>query len=229
METNSLDVLQSRIFHRFSDEYIFRKSLMHRSNYAASAQSGGHNQRLEFLGDRVLGLTIAHLLYEVFAQEEEGALARRYASLVNRATLAGIANHIGLGDYLELANENTTNGLRYLDSTLEDALEALIGALYLDGGLEAAHRFISHYWMPLLKELPEPPKDAKTELQEWAQSLGLSLPAYQILDRTGPAHAPLFRVQVTIGAMHQADAEGTTKKAAEQLAAFALLEKIRAG
>lgn len=229
MIKKNLDDLQTAVFHRFTDASILRKSLMHRSNIAASAKSGGHNQRLEFLGDRVLGLVVAHLLFEVFIQEEEGDLARRFAGLVSRPTLTGIAQKLSLGDYLELPEGTESSGLRYLDSTLEDACEALIGALYLDGGLEAAVRFVRHYWSPLMNELPEPPKDAKTALQEWAQAKGFELPTYRELERAGPAHAPRFVIEVCVGEATCASAEGTTKKAAEQSAAAQLLGSLRAG
>jgi ribonuclease-3 len=229
MEKKSLDTLQAAVFHKFSDPSILRKSLMHRSNIAASAKGAGHNQRLEFLGDRVLGLVVATLLYEVFPEEDEGALARRYAGLVSRAGVVAVAQQIMLTDYLELPESSEGTSLRYLDSTLEDACEALIAALYLDGGLEAARQFVHHYWMPMLNALPEPPKDAKTALQEWAQSQSLPLPAYREVGRHGPAHAPLFEVEVTIADAHRARAQGSTKKAAEQLAATNLLESLHAG
>lgn len=229
MEIKSLDSLQAAVFHGFQDVSILHKSLMHRSNIAADAKGAGSNQRLEFLGDRVLGLVMAQWLYEVFPKEEEGFLARRLAGLVSRPALVSVAEAIGLGDYLELPANAEAERLRILDSSLEDACEALIGALYLDGGLPAAERFIRHYWMPSLKELPEPPKDAKTALQEWAQSKGLALPSYSEQGREGPAHAPCFVIEVRVGEALSARAEGTTKKAAEQSAAAALLEKIVAG
>jgi ribonuclease-3 len=229
MEKKSTDALQAAVFHRFKDVGILRKSLMHRSNIAASAKGAGHNQRLEFLGDRVLGLIIATLLYEVFPQEEEGALARRLAGLVSRPAVVQVARCIALADYLELPASSEGEALRALDSTLEDACEALIGALYLDGGLAAAECFVRHYWTPMLDALPEPPKDAKTALQEWAQSYALPLPVYREVGRDGPAHAPQFEIEVTINPAHQARATGATKKAAEQAAAMQLLERLHAG
>lgn len=229
MEKKSLDMLQAAVFHRFSEPGLLLKALMHRSNIAATANGGGSNQRLEFLGDRVLGLVIAEWLFEVFPQEEEGFLARRLAGLVSRASLVEVAGRMGLGDYLELPQNAESARLRVLDSSLEDACEALIGALYLDGGLAAAQQFIRHYWEPQLKQLPEPPKDAKTSLQEWAQSQGLPLPVYVEKGRQGPAHAPRFLIEVRVGEDFSALSEGTTKKAAEQLAASTLLENIIAG
>jgi ribonuclease-3 len=228
MTEKSTSILESEIFHRFSDETLLRKSLTHRSNIIASAKGLGNNQRLEFLGDRVLGLIIAHALLELYPQDEEGALARRFATLVSRPVLCDIAAHIKLGDYLELPDGSDLTGLRQLDSTLEDACEALIGALYLDGGLEAARRFVMHYWRPLLENVPDAPKDAKTALQEWAQAQGYPLPAYTLISRDGPAHAPVFAIEVRVGEAWQAEATGTSKKAAEQLAAATLMEQIRA-
>lgn len=228
MKEKAHHMLEALIFHRFTDASLLRKSLTHRSNIAATAKENGHNQRLEFLGDRVLGLIVADTLLAQYPDDDEGILARRFASLVSRPVLSSVAVKIGLGDYLILPEGSEITGLRELESTLEDACEALIGALYLDGGLEAAQRFVSHYWCPLLENIPDAPKDAKTTLQEWAQSKGYPLPVYEMVSRSGLAHAPLFAIRVQAGTTWEAEATGHSKKAAEQLAASILMEKIRA-
>ena len=209
--------------HRFARPGLLGLALTHSS----APSNGRSNQRLEFLGDRVLGLVVAQALYERFPDEEEGALAPRLAALVRRDTLARVARDIGLGGHVVMSQGEEESGGRDNPSILADACEAVIAALYLDGGMESAQQFIRRHWLPLMEEDQSPPKDAKTKLQEWAQGRGLALPKYTETGRQGPAHAPVFSVQVSVEGADPAAATGPSKRAAEQAAASALLERIK--
>jgi ribonuclease III len=185
-----------------------------------------NNQRLEFLGDRVLGLVVAEMLCAAFPEAREGDLAKRHAALVCGETLSSLAQRIGLGDEMILAESEAVSGGRENSSNLEDACEALIGALYLDRGLEAAAAFIRTHWTPLLEQALIPPKDAKTSLQEWGQAKGLPLPEYKEISRTGPDHAPEFIIDVHLKGYAPATGKAFSKRAAEQAAARAFLETV---
>lgn len=215
--------LETLLGYEFKDAALLKLALTHRS---LGQEGSTSNQRLEFLGDRVLGLVVAHLLFSQFSEEKEGELARRHARLVSRDTLVEVALQIGLGKHLFLSSAEQASGGRENSSHLEDACEALIGALYLDGGLAPAAQFIETYWTPLLLSLKEPPKDAKTELQEWAQGRGMALPEYRQISRIGPDHAPEFTIEVQVG-KHQAQGCANSKRAAEQEAANQLLAVLR--
>ncbi len=184
------------------------------------------NERLEFLGDRVLGLVIAELLIRRFAREPEGGLTRRLAVLVQGATLAEVALELGLGDCLVLDRGEADNGGRSKPATLANGLEALIGALFLDGGLAPAAAFITRYFGPRLEGMQAPPQDPKTMLQEWAQGHGLGLPAYRVVEVAGPAHQPRFEVSVQVGDLPLATAAAGSKQAAERAAAARLLDAL---
>ncbi len=184
------------------------------------------NERLEFIGDRVLGLLIAEWLIARFPKEREGALGPRLAYLVSRPSLAAIADAIGLPALLSVAPGEVKRGIRNRATVLADALEALIGALYLDGGLEAARAFIHQSFGPAMAaQEAAPPKDAKTALQEWALKRSVVLPEYRLVDRSGPAHAPEFVIEARVG---EAVAQGraASKRAAETAAALALLAAL---
>lgn len=204
---------------QFNAPELYDLSLTHRGVDAVL-----NNQRLEFLGDRVLGLVIADMLYAAFPGEREGDMAKRHAALVCGDALVEVATQIRLRDQLILADGEEHSGGRDNASNLEDACEALIGALYLDGGLEAAESFIRKYWQPLLAREVTPPKDAKTALQEWAQGQGLPLPDYAELSRSGPAHAPEFEIRVRVEGYPSAQGSGHSKRDAQQAAAQALLD-----
>ena len=188
--------------------------------------AGANNQRLEFLGDAVLGAIIAELLYQKYPNEQEGDLARRHAALVRGATLASVAREIGLGESLTMSAGEVQGGGRTNPTNLEDALEALVGAIYLDGGMDAARSFIMPRFSSLAQALQEPPKDAKTALQEWVQAKGLKLPEYKVLQIEGSAHAPTFTIQVTVEGYEPMQAQATSKRAAEQQAAELLMKKL---
>ncbi|MDE3060753.1 MAG: ribonuclease III [Pseudomonadota bacterium] len=216
--------LEQRIGYRFRDGGLLKLALTHPS--LGRQQS---NQRLEFLGDAVLGMAVARMLYEIYPNDQEGELASRRAALVSGGTLAEVARGIGLGEALHVGASEAQSGGRGNASNLEDALEALIGALYLDGGVEAAQAFIAQHWTPLARKAQIPPKDAKTALQEWAQGRGLPLPAYTLVETTGPAHAPEFTVEAAVQGFPPARAKAASKRAAEQLAAGELLERLQHG
>ncbi len=216
------EILEQALGHRFARPGLLGLALTHSS----ASHDGRSNQRLEFLGDRVLGLVVAQALYERFPDEEEGALAPRLAALVRREALARVAQDIGLGGHVVMSQGEEQAGGCDNPSILADACEAVIAALYLDGGMETAQRFIRRHWLALMEEDTAPPKDAKTKLQEWAQGRGLALPEYTETDRQGPAHAPVFSVQVSVEGADPAAATGPSKRAAEQAAAAALLERI---
>ena len=216
--------------HQFRDRTLLREALTHPSATRRGKLALRSNQRLEFLGDRVIGLVMAHLLVARFPNEDEGALSRRHAALVRRETLAAIAGPLGLGDVLAFARSEEAGSGRTNPSILADALEALIGALYLDAGLEVATRFVHARWESHVSAMLKPPQDAKTALQEWAQARGLGLPAYTLTRTEGPAHAPQFEVMVTLADFRPARASASSKRAAEQAAAEDLLAQIeRAG
>jgi ribonuclease III len=224
--TIALALVEERLGHRFAKTARLREALTHSS--AAGPGRGGKrsNERLEFLGDRVLGLAVAELLFRRFAGEGEGALSQRHAGLVRRETLADIAAELGVGDWLILARSEEEGGGRSNPAILADALEAVIGALYLDGGWAAAQAFIRAHWEGRMAEMRGPPLDAKTALQEWTQSRGLGLPAYQVTRTSGPPHAPTFEIAVSLAEVASETATGSSKRAAEQAAAERLLARL---
>lgn len=209
------------IGYNFKDPALLDLALTH-----PSADKTRNNQRLEFLGDSILGAVIAKMLYELYPSEPEGELARRLAGLVRGETLAQLARELGLGEQMHIASSEAKLGGRDNPSNLEDALEALIGAMYLDGGMQAAEGFILPRWKTLAEQNVAPPKDAKTALQEWAQARGLPVPAYNVKSSTGPAHAPQFTMEATVQGYPPAEATAASKRAAEQLAAEALLKTV---
>jgi ribonuclease-3 len=213
--------LQNRISYQFRDVSLLARALTHPSMGKAE-----NNQRLEFLGDGVVGLVVAKIVYDLFPNEQEGELARRQASLVRGETLAKIARGISLGEVLKVALSEVQSGGRDSDSNLEDAMEALIGAIYLDGGLKAAEDFMIPRWSVLAKSAISAPKDAKTALQELAQGRGLPLPNYQTLEVAGSAHAPYFTIEVSVQGFAPAIAKANNKRTAQREAAKILLEKI---
>lgn len=186
------------------------------------------NQRLEFLGDRVLGLVVAEMLFATFPKEDEGALAKRLASLVRQDGLALVAQSLGLGRFLILSKGEEESGGRENPATLADVCEAIIGALYLDGGVDVARRFIEKHWRAMMSADLAPPQDAKTALQEWAQASGLSLPRYKVVRSDGPPHDPIFEVEAVVEGYPACSGTGRSKRSAEQAAASQLLALVRA-
>lgn len=216
-----MDALQSRIGYQFQDVGLLALALTHPSVIKSPS-----NQRLEFLGDAILGAVVAHLLYTMYPNEAEGNLALRHAALVRGETLTQVARSMRLSEVIRVTEGEKLTGGQHNASNLEDALEALIGALYLDGGIQAAENFILPHWTELAKSVSAPPKDAKTALQEWAQGRGLPVPSYALLDMKGAAHAPEFTMEVTVQGHAPISAKAASKRAAEQKAAAELLGKL---
>lgn len=217
-----MSAVEQAIGYQFGKAELLRQALTHRS------LGSGHNQRLEFLGDSVLGLLIAEMLYALYPAEAEGDLSKRLVSLVNGEQLSAIALQWGLGAALAMSVSEEEQGGRENRSNLEDACEAILGAAYLDGGLEAARGIITRFWKPYALETKAPPKDPKTALQEWAQGRGLPLPEYVVLSAEGPSHAPQFVIEVRVDGLKPVCAEAGNKKLAERKAAEAMLAKIPA-
>jgi ribonuclease-3 len=224
-------VAEGILGHRFSRPELLREALTHRS--AAPVTRGGRlkgagsNERLEFVGDRVLGLLIAEWLIERYPDEQEGKLGPRLAQLVSQPVIAAIAEAAGLSAALTVGHSESKVGVRRKATVLADAVEALIGALYLDGGLEPARFFVRRAWEATMTAQLAPPKDAKTALQEWALGRGKALPAYEVVSRSGPPHAPVFVIRVTVDGRSATGTAGA-KRAAEQNAAAALLGELAA-
>jgi ribonuclease-3 len=191
-----------------------------------SSAQGSNYERLEFLGDRVIGLLIAHWLYERFPSEPEGKLSRRFNSLVARETCADIGRELGLPALIRLGKQARGDGANWSDNVVGDVVEALAGALFVDGGLEPAERFVRRSWAPLIEEQRKAPKHPKSALQELAAAKGLSNPEYEVTRRSGAHHSPHFSVRVSIPDLGSAEGEGASKQEAETAAAAALLESL---
>jgi ribonuclease III len=212
--------LETHIGYAFSDTTLLARALTH-----ASMHDALDNERMEFLGDRMLGLAMADLLYRAYPDEDEGHLAKRHTALVQKQALVRVSHDIDLGGFLRLsAGEMRAGGLKK-DTILADALEALIGAIFIDGGYAAAAGFIEKFWAPLLNTQATPPQDAKTTLQEWAQAKGLALPEYKMIGKSGADHAPVFDVEVTVETLGSVRATASSKRAAEKEAAVKMLER----
>ena len=217
--------LQDRIGHAFSDPALLERALTHAS-VGDGSRKVRHNERLEFLGDRVLGLLAAEQLVSVDEEAREGVMSTRLAQLVSGRACAGVARRLGVGEALRLAPGETRTGGRDKDTILGDACEALLAAVYLDVGLEAARAFFLRYWAEeLALTSRDDGKDPKTRLQEWAQARGLGLPAYAVTGRDGPDHAPRFTVEVRIDTLAPVQAEGASRREAEKSAALAMLQR----
>lgn len=212
--------------HVFERRELLERALTHPSDGHGRDSRTDNYERLEFLGDRVLGLIIADLLFATYRHEREGKLARRHTQLVRREALVRVAETIGLGAHIQLSASEAETGGRDNPSILADCCEAVIAGLYLDGGLPAATGFIHKYWVPLMREAPEPPIDPKTALQEWAQGRGLPLPRYRVSGRTGADHAPMFEIEVAVEGLPSATATGRSKRAGENEAAQLMLDAI---
>ena len=221
--TTNLDQLQDLLGHSFTNQDLLSQALRHAS---ASEQRTNSNERLEFLGDRVLGLVMAEMLYAQFPDEEEGELARRFAGLTSRDTLARVGDSFQLMDMIRTQLVDAETSARSHDSVVADTLEAVLGALYLDGGLDVSAAFIQTQWAELVTEDIKPPKDAKTALQEWAQGRALGLPKYDIVSRSGPDHAPIFVIKVTVKDSGEGEGQGSSRRAAEQDAAAKLMAAL---
>jgi ribonuclease-3 len=231
----SAEELAQTIGYGFARTELLEEALTHPSALASDRRRGRRRkpaqrgyERLEFLGDRVLGLVIAELLWRRFESEPEGHLTRRHTHLVRHEALARVAETVGLGRHLVLSRAEAAAGAASNPGILADACEALVAAIYLDGGFDAASRFIRRFWEPLIEEMAGPPRDPKTALQEWAQARGLDLPAYELVATSGPDHAPLFTVAASVAGRDRATGTASSKRSAEARAAAMLLDRLAA-
>jgi ribonuclease-3 len=223
--TQAREELESRIGYAFADKAILDRALTHISAAAPKQGRGGSYQRLEFLGDHVLGLAVSDMLYRAFPKGDEGELSRRLADLVRREACADVARALDLGAAMRLGSSESNAGGRRRMATLADVCEALIGAVFVDGGYPAAAALIERLWRERMLTPVRPLRDPKTMLQEWAQGRGLPTPAYREVERRGPHHNPEFRVAVDVPALQPAEGIGRSKRAAEQAAAAAMLTR----
>jgi ribonuclease-3 len=220
-----LDALQQRLGHRFNQPRLLTRALTHRSG------SAEHNERLEFLGDAVLNLAVSGLLYERFSGSDEGDLTRVRAHLVREDSLHRLALQLGLSDVLRLSDGELRGGGAQRPSILADAVEAVIGAVYLDGGFEPAQAVVQRLLGEVIggSEVDAWSKDAKTELQEWLQARRIAVPAYRITATRGQAHAQTFEVECAVAALGLAErGEGKSRRAAEQEAARRMIDTLKA-
>lgn len=216
------ETLEAALGHTFKDQALLNAALTH------SSLGGDKNyERLEFLGDRVLGLAVAEILYEKFPKENEGDLAKRLAMLVQGEILAEIASAIKLGDYIGLSQAERTAGGAANENILSDVLEALIGAVYLDAGFKPCRSLIDKLWDRRFETMIAPPSHPKTAVQEWAQGQGLPLPVYKIVGQEGPDHAPIFKVQLSVKGYDDVVAGGRSRQIAEKEAAKIFLENVK--
>lgn len=218
-------VLEERIGYHFTDASQLENALTHISALRGARNRAGSYQRLEFLGDHVLGLVISDMLYRAFPKADEGELSRRLADLVRKETCTEIARSIDLGAAIRVGSSEANAGARARPAILADVCEAVIGAVYLDGGYKAAEQLVERLWEVRLRATAQPLRDPKTVLQEWAQARGLPTPAYREVARSGPDHNPEFRVSVQLPAFAPAEGLGRSKRAAEQAAAAAMLAR----
>jgi ribonuclease III len=219
--------LEQRIGYRFKDLTLRDSALTHISALKGARNRGASYQRLEFLGDHVLGLVISDALYRSFPKADEGELSRRLADLVRKETCAEIARSIDLGAAIHLGSSEANAGGRKRPAILADVCESLIGAVYLDGGYPAAEALVEKLWQVRMQATAPPLRDPKTVLQEWAQARGLPTPVYREVARTGPDHDPVFRVAVQLPNFAPAEGTARSKRAAEQAAAAAMMTRER--
>jgi ribonuclease-3 len=217
------DSLSEKLGHTFKDQALLKRALTH-----ASADAVLSNERLEFLGDRVLGLIVAEKLHDRYPDDAEGALALKFNALARGAACARAAADAGIGEHIILASSEKSSGGRDKPAILSGVCEAVIAALYLDGGMDAARAFVTRYWDGMFDELSHDMRDAKTRLQEWAQAKGRdgAAPVYTLKDRAGPDHAPRFIVEAKVGGHDPVTGEGGSKRQAEQDAARKLLNMV---
>ena len=217
----ALDFIRQTLGHEPNDTAMFELALTH-------ASAGGENyERLEFLGDRVLGMVIARSLYERYPNEPEGKLSRRYNALVARETCAEIGRELGVPTLVRLGKQAREDRAGQSENVVGDVVESLIGALLLDGGLGAAETFILKAWGAYLDEQVRAPEHPKSTLQELAAARGLKAPVYEVVSRTGAHHAPVFTIRVSVAKLGEATAEGSSKQDAETAAAEALLAQLQ--
>lgn len=218
--TDRHTTLQQKLGYIFNDPALLVRALSH-------ASAGEHHyQRLEFLGDRVLNLVVAALLYTHFPDEPEGHLSKRHAALVRGEYLAPLARSLNIGSLAVMSEAEAAMGGTENDNILADMMEAIIGAVYLDGGFDAAQKTVSALIGDSFMSVTAPPRDPKTGLQEWTQARGFGLPEYTLVERTGPDHNPSFVIEVKVAGKGSVTGSAASKRAAEKLAANAMLQKL---
>jgi ribonuclease III len=220
--SKSLDALSGKLGHEFSDANLLQRALTHSSARTRGPKTYDY-ERLEFLGDRVLGLVIAELLIARYPDAREGDLAQRFNRLVRKETCAEIAERLNLGDHVIMSTSEADSGGRGKLTILGDACEAVLGAIFLDAGYDKARTVIRTLWGDMVNDNSTPLRDAKSALQEWAQGRGRDLPLYVDISRQGPDHAPLFIIEVEVQGLKPAQGKGPSKRIAEQAAANAML------
>ena len=221
----SLAELEARLGHHFRDKVLVEQALTHVSAIKSGKSRAESYQRLEFLGDRVLGLAISEMLYAAFPKAAEGEMSRRLADLVRLDTCAEVAAEWGIGAWLKLGSAEASAGGARKTAILGDVCEALIGAVFLDAGYDAARQLIEKGWRERMQQPRRPLRDPKTALQEWAQARGKPPPFYREIERAGPAHKPEFTIAVEVDGHEPITAGGTSKRASEQAAARAFMQR----
>lgn len=214
--------LQDIIGYQFKDPHWLERAMTH-----SSTNENYSYQRLEFLGDRVLGLVMAHELFQEFKGEKEGGLAKRHTALIQGSTCAVIALAHNLNDYIIMSSSEEEAGGRINENIIADIMESILGAIYIDGGYQAARKVILELWGDTFKTLEIAPQDPKTELQEWVQARGLPLPSYEIIEKSGPDHAPVFTIQLDVEGFDAQKADGSSRRQAEKTVAQSMLKKIK--
>ena len=221
--------LEARIGYSFADPNQLIQAITHVSALKSGRKRGDSYQRLEFLGDHVLGLVVSDMLYHAFPNADEGELSKRLAELVRKESCADVAKSLGLLDDIKLGSVGSSADARLRKSILGDICEAVIGAIFLDGGHAAADEFVKRNWTERMHKPRRPLRDPKTVLQEWAQGKGLPTPVYREVERTGPHHDPQFRVAVDLPGLAPAEGIGGSKRAAEKVAASVMIEREGVG
>jgi ribonuclease III len=224
-KSSNQHLLEARIGYTFADPALLDCALTHISALTGSSSRVGSYQRLEFLGDHVLGLVVSDMLYRAFSHANEGELSRRLAALVRKETCAQVARAMDLGAAMRLGSSEENAGGRRRVAILADVCEALIGAVFIDGGYAPAASLVERFWRRHLLDPTTPLRDPKTVLQEWAQARGLPAPSYREIERSGPDHHPEFRIMVDLAHLEPAEGVGRSKRAAEQAAAAAMLAR----
>lgn len=226
LTAHQVAAFEAIIGYHFAHPALLQEALTHASRGTHGENGFFCNERMEFLGDRVLGLIVAQQLFHTFPAEAVGVVAARFAKLVDRDTLHEVAIEIRLEQFLRYVHEHGVPSGRRMVTPLADACEAVIAAIYLDGGLEAARAFVRQHWSRWIQQDMQPRRDAKSKLQEWAQARGLPRPVYREVSRSGPAHLPVFKVEVLVEGFAPVIGEGFSKREAEQVVAQQLLALI---
>lgn len=224
MSETQFKKLEEIIGYKFKDSHFLERALTH-----SSTNDDYNYQRLEFLGDRVLGLVMAHALFEEFRGENEGGLAKRHTALVQGSTCSLIGQKYNIADFIILSNSEKEAGVHLNENIIADVVESMIGAIYIDGGYEESQRVLLHLWGNMVQTLKDVPQDPKTELQEWVQARGLDLPRYEIVDKAGPDHDPIFSVKVSVDGADSIISKGISRRQTEKFAAKEMLKKLKTG